>query len=308
MLKPKFWTEFRAVDLLILLMGSVMLFLVLGSNVNAQSSQNPQSEAAGLTGVVGGEPPTQAAIISFPTNGAVFTEVPIDVTGICQDGLLVKLFKNEVFAGSDTCTNGTFTITTDLFSGQNELIARVYDNLDQAGPDSATVTVTYNDTSQFTTINERVFLTTNFARRGANPGETLVWPMSVTGGTPPYAVSVNWGGGEEDLVSITAAGEFDLRHIYETAGTYRVIVKATDVNGTSSFLQLAAVANGAVGENTARVDENGDPIVQEASAEIPTWSLYAFFGLLVSTFWIGTRYQKQKFKKKASRHKFFSRA
>ena len=55
--------------------------------------------------------------------------------------MLVKLFKNNVFAGSVQCEDGSYSIKTDLFVGTNELVARVYDDLDQPGPDSNVLTV-----------------------------------------------------------------------------------------------------------------------------------------------------------------------
>lgn len=160
------------------------------SPIFAQSSQNPQSGSAGLTGTVPTDPPTQGATITFPTNGQVFTDSQIDVTGVCPQGLLVKLFKNEVFAGSVICDDGSFTITIDLFSGDNELVARVFDELDQPGPDSNRPLVTFDDSVPDGAL-DRVTLTTNFAKRGANPGEKLLWPITVTGGTGPYAISVS---------------------------------------------------------------------------------------------------------------------
>ncbi len=288
---------------------TLLLFAGAGQFANAQSSQNPQSGVTGLTGVVPAEPPAQGATISFPTNGQTFTSVPIEVTGVCPQGLLVKLFRNEVFAGSVVCEDGTFTIQTDLFSGRNDLIARVYDDLDQPGPDSNTVTVTFNDSGGIDEEVSRVVLTTNFAKRGANPGEKLVWPMQVAGGVGPYAISIDWGDGEQQLISLDFAGEFFPEHIYKTAGTYRVIVKATDKNGTSSFLQLVAVANGAIAENTSDVDENGNPVTSGSASvsglsgatnglQLVIWPLYVMIFLIFSTFWLGRRYEIKKLKRK----------
>ena len=69
--------------------------------------------------------------------------LPVTVTGLCPDGLLVKLFKNNVFAGSVDCTKGSYSLKIDLFTGQNDLVARVYDSLDQPGPDSSIVRVRF---------------------------------------------------------------------------------------------------------------------------------------------------------------------
>ena len=109
------------------------------------------------------------ATISFPTNGQSFNNIPITVQGICPADLLVKIFKNEVFSGAVFCEgNGTFSLEIDLFSGRNELVARVYDALDQPGPDSNKPVVTYNDAGTRTPIDQLV-ITSNFALRGADP-------------------------------------------------------------------------------------------------------------------------------------------
>src|SRR3989344_4823042 len=107
-----------------------LLLLVLGMAVafTATVKAAEESGSVGLEGRISAPPPTTPAVISFPTNGAVIRDLPVTVTGICQDGLLVKLFKNNVFAGSAQCVNGGFSIQIDLFSGLNELVARVYDD------------------------------------------------------------------------------------------------------------------------------------------------------------------------------------
>lgn len=105
---------------------------------------DPQSSSIGVQGVLGSSPPTQGATITIPSSGQVFTSNPISVSGLCPTNLLVKLFTNNVFVGSVLCTSGSYSIKIDLFSGRNDLVTRVYDALDQAGPDSNTVTVTFN--------------------------------------------------------------------------------------------------------------------------------------------------------------------
>jgi hypothetical protein len=286
----------------------LVLFVFTSVPVFAQSSTNPQNGATGLTGTVPRDPPTQGATITFPNNGATFTNPSVGVTGVCPTGLLVKIFKNEVFAGSVVCTNGSFSIDIDLFSGTNQIVARVYDELDQPGPDSNTVTVTYDDGNGAIGSIDRLLLTTNFAKRGANPGEKLRWPITVSGGTGPYAISVDWGDGNESLLSLDFAGEFTVDHIYETAGTYKIIVKATDANGTSTFLQLVGVANGALQDQPARTDENGQ-IIQTTSSpglKIVMWPLYVMLFLIISTFWIGRRYEIKKLKRKLANQQSLS--
>ena len=143
-----------------------------------------------------------------------------------------------------------------LFPGQNELVARVYDALDQSGPDSNIVTVTFND-AQYLQFATHVSLTSQYAVRGAPPGQELDWPILLSGGTGPYAISVDWGDGSPtDLMSQEALGTLNLKHVYKAAGVYQIIVKVSDKNGGEAFLQLVGQATGAVQSNTNAIQGN----------------------------------------------------
>src|SRR5581483_7217463 len=203
-----------------ILIGLITTAMLVFAPAVAQAAT--QSGSVGVEGTVPGAPPTKGATITFPKSGQAFTANPVTVTGICPNGLLVKLFKNNVFGGAAQCSGGNFSIVTDLFSGRNDLVARVYDDLDQAGPDSNIVTVTFNDTRGF---NSNSFtLTSNYAKRGASPGETITWPIIISGGTPPYAITVSWGDSKAaDLLSRPLAGSFDITHVYDNAGVYTIV-------------------------------------------------------------------------------------
>jgi hypothetical protein len=201
------------------------LCLAQGTQAAAPQPQNPQNGSIGLEGAVTGSPPTQAASITLPRDGTTVTNLPVTVSGICPNGLLVKIFKNNVFSGSVQCNNGSFSIQIDLFGSTNEIVARVFDALDQQGPDSNIIKVTY-PVGNFSILN-RVSLTSSYAKRGSNPGETLTWPITLSGGTGPYAVTVDWGDGKTaDIISQAFAGNFDIKHAYDTPGVYSVIIRA----------------------------------------------------------------------------------
>ena len=55
-----------------------------------------ESGSVGLEGRISAAPPSVPATISFPRDGQTITDLPVTVTGICTNGLLVKLFKNNV--------------------------------------------------------------------------------------------------------------------------------------------------------------------------------------------------------------------
>ena len=278
---------------------AAVFVLIAGSSAGAQSP-NPQTNGVGVQGTISTPPPTQAASITSPANGAVITTLPITVRGFCPNGLLVKIFKNNVFSGSAPCENGNYSIQMDLFSGRNDLVARVYDQLDQPGPDSNTVAVTFNDSTGVVNLGPRVILSSNYARRGANPGQDLTWPMIISGGTSPYAVSVDWGDStQSDVYTLTQAGEFIIKHKFDQAGQYRALIKAVDKNGVPAYFQVTAIANGEVkdanvaGASTDK-NSNGRTVVlwQPAAIALP---------LIATTFWLGKKYELKRVKSRLSR-------
>ncbi|HWT56105.1 MAG TPA: hypothetical protein VN031_03695 [Candidatus Microsaccharimonas sp.] len=282
---------------LLLMLGLLlMIVLTLPRTVHGLGSQqNPQSGSVGLQGTVAAPPPTQAATIGVPGNGQTFKTTPITISGLCKTGLLVKVFSNNIFVGSASCTSGSYSLQADLFSGQNDLVARVYDSLDQAGPDSNTVTVTYADT-QFVQFGTRVSLSSTFAQLGADPGKELDWPIILSGGIGPYAISTDWGDGTAPTLQSEAfAGNITVKHVYKSAGVYKVIVKATDANGTVAFLQLVGVANGKVTQSTGTGSSTsgGSSATGNGNnkATVIWWPMLLLLPLIFAGFWLGRRHE-----------------
>ena len=268
-----------------------MLSVTSVSPVYAVGSPEPQqSGTTGMQGTIPSPPPKTAATISSPVSGRVFTSIPITITGLCTTGLLVKVFSNNIFIGSVMCERGSYSITTDLFSGQNELIARVYDALDQTGPDSSKVVVTFQD-STFAAFGQRVSLTSNVAKAGAPVGSPLVWSIILSGGSGPYAISVDWGDGSAtDLKSLTFAGPFNIQHTYNTAGIYRVVVKATDKGGTSAYLQLVGMGNGPVTQKNGTTGTD-DKSIGDTKLVYIWWPVLLLIPFAVVAFVIGRKFE-----------------
>jgi hypothetical protein len=230
--------------------------------------------------------PTTTATISTPSNGASFTTSPITVSGLCTTGLLVQIYDNDVLVGAINCVGGSFSLQVSLFSGQNDLTATQFDDLGQASPDSNKVSVTYNN-ADFSAFGALITLTSNYGRRAADPGSTLTWPLLLSGGTGPYAFSINWGDGSKpDLKSVALAGEVDISHVYSQAGIYHVTVTVTDVNGVSAFLQLVAVANGTPANTNSAGNSKGGTTTITKVMWIPAIICLL---LLLPTYWLGRR-------------------
>jgi hypothetical protein len=277
-----------------LILVSALILSVSFGALPAFAVQNPQAGSIGIQGTITANPPTRAPTIATPVTGASFGATPITVTGLCGNGTLVKLFSNNVFVGSTVCTNGSYSIQIDLFSGRNDLYAQDYDSLGQGSPTSNIVTVTFTPPSTITSLN-LLLLTSSYAERGANPGSVLTWPITLSGGAGPYAISVDWGDGTPNtLMSEQFGGTFNLTHTYNSAGTYGITVKATDKNGQLAFLQLVGVANGAATSNPSNSKSSGTTIREVVIVWIPAALTLI---MLPVAFWLGRRYELSSLRK-----------
>lgn len=273
-----------------LLLSFCLLFGATGrvsAAINQIPTPSPGAGSYGIEATKPQPPPKVGATITVPGSGASLSQSPITVSGICPDGLLVEVYNNGVMAGSVDCKGGSFSVQVTLYVGQNDLTAIVYDDLDQAGPVSNTVTVTYSNAS-FTSFGTVMTLTSTYGRRAADPGAQLNWPVILSGGTGPYAFSIDWGdGGAAELKSQAAAGTVGLSHVYKNAGVYHIIVKVTDATGTYAFLQLVGVANGKVAaENTTAATTK--TVVVNKVLWIP---LIVTMIMLFPTYWLGRKSQ-----------------
>ena len=261
----------------------------------APPATNPQNGAIGLSGRISSAPPSTAPSITNPSSGTTFTTLPITVAGLCTSNLLVEIFKNGVFAGSVVCSTGSYSLSIDLFGSQNVLVARQYDALDQASPDSNQVTVTFND--QVATTTNRITLLSNYAVRGTDANTPLSWPLTISGGTAPYAVSVDWGDKTSaDVISRPVAGDFTITHTYTNAGSYNITVKASDANNVSAFLQLVGIGNGPVAISSSA--SNSANSTSKPTTKVVTWPIIVLLGLSLGSFWLGGRHRVQIIRRK----------
>jgi hypothetical protein len=289
------WKRFAA-----LLVCAVVCLALFGTRpaYAALPNPGPQDGQAGLQGKVQTPAPSSAPTIGTPSNGQSFGKMPITVNGLCKTDLLVKVFANNIFVGSAICTSGSYTMQVTLLDGRNDLVARQFDALDQPSPDSNIVTVTYTNSQFESTGIPLLSLTSPYARKGANPGVEIVWPIVINGGTGPYAVSVDWGDGKgQSLISQPFAGTFNITHTYQSAGIYTVIIKATDKNGLTAYLQLVGQANGQASGAASSSDNSGVIVILKvlwipAALMIP---------LIILSFWLGRRYELLALRRKLER-------
>lgn len=293
-LLPHEYTSYLPLAILLIVVG---LLLTVSTVSAAPGDPPPQAGSIGLTGTMPAKPPTTGATITSPGEQQHFSASPVTVTGTCPPGTIVELYKSDIFAGSTPCTdNGTFSMTVDLLIGQNNLVAKVFDALNQPGPDSKTVTTYYDalppQTSSLAPINfsaSQLILNTDAVYRGIFPGQTLSIPVSIIGGTPPYAINVQWGDSSNKIVPRNNNVTFSVDHVYNKPGTFQITLQGTDAQGRIAFLTVAAIVNGQPGPLVASTT----PTKTTPSQLLVLWPLFAIAATMVASFWLGERREKR---------------
>jgi hypothetical protein len=134
------------------------------------------------------------------------------------------------------------------------------------------------------------YVTSDITYIGINPGDSATWPLAIDGGQGPYAVSVSWGDGQNDLISRQSSGQFSLTHVYSKAdslsGTYDIYIKATDINGDQSFVDMEAIVGGktANSETIKNTSETSVDLGINAGTELLTIA-----AAIILSFWFGEK-------------------
>ncbi|HEX5394834.1 MAG TPA: PKD domain-containing protein [Candidatus Saccharimonadales bacterium] len=300
-----------------------------------------------LTVRVAGPPPSNPAVITSPQDSQRFSKLPITVKGNCEYYSYVKLFRNNLFSGTASCDNATtFQITTDLYPGANVLTPRIYNFADVEGPEPTPITVYYDEpaapseptkpasspdngqsqTEAPSSQTNPLVLLSDFSYKGHYVNSKVNFNLKLSGGQPPYKVNVDWGDGKADNLSFSGGDSFAISHVYSAAGTFKVIVKATDSNGSSNLLQLFAVIvplTPAAGGNTNTSSDNllgcnyGDLFDPSASLSCFGGSFlskfrglikyilpgYAIVSLMAISYWLGEKEEIFKINNHRRMHK-----
>lgn len=291
-LRPHEYTSYPGLFLILLIVG----FALTVSSVAAVHPP-PQSGSVGLSGTMPGKPPSVAAVIKTPNSGQHFNSSPITVSGTCPDNTVVEVFKNDIFGGSGACNNGNFSFSVDLLYGQNTLVAKAFDALNQAAPDSNKVSVSYDvlptqgsPLSPLTLTGSQLLLSTTTVYRGIFPGQTLSVPLSILGGSAPYAVDVQWGDSTDKIVPRDNNLSFDVTHSYNKPGVYQISTQATDGQSRVAFLTVAAIVNGQ--PVVASTASSNTPSKETINKLLVLWPLYVTAAGMVISFWYGERREK----------------
>lgn len=136
---------------------AIVGFFIYASGGFVSAAPGPQSGTVTVGAIVPVPPPTTGAVITSPANGyTIKNQVILNVSGTCLEGTYVVIQDNEITVGSAACSAaGIFDLQIQLEFGDNILTALNYDNLNQPGPATPSVTVTVTksvfDTTPITT-------------------------------------------------------------------------------------------------------------------------------------------------------------
>lgn len=275
--------------------------LVAASRSVALAASDPVTLDNSVYAVVPGPTPATAPVITNIPQGTVFTNSnPVTVSGTCPKDTLLKIYKNEVLAGTTLCQDGKFSIQIDLFLGTNSLVVRAFNTTNNMGPESDPVVVKKELPNVGTvTVTQPFVVTSDVNYRGVSTGQILSWPLTLSGGQPPYAISIAWGDGKTDLISRGFSGTFNIQHTYDkpgkgVKGSYDVTVITTDFAGNKSFMHLVAIVSGEPTGIVGSVKSGYD----WSSAIRIAWQLLFAALLVLLAFWFGERRENKLFKKK----------
>lgn len=300
-LRPHEHTSYLPLAFIVAIAGIALAVTTFYDLAFASPTPGPTAGSIGLSGTMPAPPPKVAGTITSPTNQQHFKETPITIDGTCPNNTLVEIFKNKIFAGSVPCdNNGKYSIKVDLLYGQNDLVAQVYDALNQAGPPSPTVTVFYDvlppqgaPASLLNFSGAQLVLDTDAVYRGSSPGETVSVPVTIIGGTPPFAINVNWGDTVNKVIPKGSNGVVLAAHVYKKPGTFDISLQASDSQQLVAYLQVAAIVNGQPSNLLAGSGSGTSPPQSSLKRLLVLWPIFAIAATTVVSFWMGERREKR---------------
>lgn len=110
----------------------------------------------------------------------------------------------------------------------------------------------------------------------------IVW-----GGTPPYAISVNWGdGSDETLISLKSQSYKKETFSYKKAGDFNITFKLKDSDGNTAIAQTAVQVNGTSASATAPISSLAGELMNTSWLKTPV-PFYVLAVAVTFGFWGG---------------------
>ena len=279
---------------LTLAVGFMLIYVIKSYDANAAALVGDGS--LGLSGLV---KPTSAAEIIQPQNNQVFSAEEISINGSCPTTPpqnIVKIIDNNIVTGVAPCTeDGAFQLKVDLFPGINYVKATVSDIYGHTGPASAVIKLNYSYPYNGNPAASALFnISSQSNSFVAVAGKPYALILMISDGKPPYAVSIDWGDGHNDLLSQSTGTTFTATHVYQTGSEFQININGTDSLGHGAYIQSTVLVSGptAVAITGSAGKNNGSPYGTSILRKILPAYAAVTAGVLV--FWLGEVFEKQR--------------
>lgn len=268
-------TSHLALIVILLIVG---LFLLASESIS-RALQITSVGTVSISAVVPGTAPVIGATITSPTDGTKLVDLDaVEIMGVCAKGTFVVIKNNGNLVGSTLCTDaGIFVLQIQLQSGENILSALNYDNLNQSGPSTPSVTIYVTKTIKTEEVVAPTLPDNPSIIPGVGPdisgcdiykladlsvggevriavvciprlfesGQQQTLGFLVWGGSPPYAINIDWGDGSEDTLSSLPTQVYKTETFsYENAGVYNITFRLKDKDGKTAIVQTAVQVTG----------------------------------------------------------------
>jgi hypothetical protein len=260
---------------------------------------------------VAAEMPPTAPVISNPGNNAVVAtnSNQVVISGSCpiaHPDVIVVVTRDNQTVGSAVCNSGSFSVSVTMVLGVNIFIPTYVTIVGDYGPAGQPITVTYQPPTTTpigggqggsrAATGEELTLKIGVPFIAYKANQSISFSISVSGGTPPYALVISWGDGTEDAHALQTAEQRTVTHTYTNAAQRSVQIKVVDKAGTIRRYSLAAVSTTlSLTYGTPQI-KSDTFLSQRAITNI--WVVYGSVLALVILLWLIDRYELKLVAKK----------
>lgn len=285
-----------------------------------------QADSYSVTAKVPADPLTEPATITTPSDGKHFSTSPITLNGSCPYKSYVEIYRNDVMSGVALCqVGGTFSLQLGLTPGLNQLVPHVFNITDDEGPLGPAINVFYDQpktissqppqdaspTSPGTSPRPKaavLILSAVYKYRGFLVNANASWTINIAGGTGPYAINVKWGDGSDSNYVAKASGDLTIEHVYSKAGIYSIKISSSDIDKSTSFLEITSLivsSQTALSTGTLESGGTGASLVNANPSGLLKllWPSYGIVLLMVFSYWLGERQELIKLTRRSSKRR-----